>query len=132
MRVRTRFTLLLCLFTCGCSKSKTTDELIKDLTSAQDRDRIIAARLLPQRKGEAAQIVPVLIECLKDKNDDVRWSTAIGLGSLGADARDAIPALQMAQQDRDRRIREAAGVALSRIDPARFTPPSKGPSPEGK
>jgi HEAT repeat protein len=111
---------------CGCGRAKSTDELIKDLSSAQDRDRLIAARLLPQRKGDVAQIVPALIECLKDKNDDVRWSAAIGLGSFCEDARDAVPALQAAEHDRDRRIREAASVALSRIDAVRFPPPSKG------
>ena len=118
MRVRTRFVLLLCLLACGgCGKKKSTDELIADLKSPQERDRIIAVRLLPQRKGDAAQIVPALIEALKDKEGDIRWSAAIGLGSFGEQAKDAIPALQAAQRDRDARVREAAGVALSRIDP---------------
>ena len=61
-----------------------------------------------------------MIEALKDKDDDVRLSAAIGLGYFGEQAKDAIPALQAAQRDRDARVREAAGVALSRIDPAQF------------
>jgi hypothetical protein len=132
MRAQIPFVLLPCLLTCGCGKTKSTDELIGDLKSAQDRDRIIAARLLPQRKGDAAQIVPALIESLKDKQDDVRWSAAIGLGSFREQAQDAIPALQAAQRDRDTRVREAAGVALSRIDPARFPSASKARPAEGK
>jgi HEAT repeat protein len=52
-------------------------------------------------------------------------SAAIGLGYFGEHAEDAVPALQQAQHDRDARVREAAGVALSRIDPARFPVPSK-------
>ena len=81
MRVRTRFVLLLCLLACGgCGKKKSTDELIADLKSAQERERLIAVRLLPQRKGDAAQVVPALIEALKDKEGDIRWSAAIGLG----------------------------------------------------
>jgi HEAT repeat protein len=80
---------------------------------------------LPQRKGDAAQVVPALIESLKDKQDDVRLSAAIGLGYFGEQARDAIPALQAAKRDHDARVREAAGVALSRIDPTKFSPPSK-------
>ena len=96
---------------------------------AKEKERLIAARLLPQRKGEAAQVVPALIEALKDKDGDVRWSAAIGLGSFGEQATDAIPALQAAQRDRDARVREQAGVALSRIDPQRFPAPSKaGPA----
>jgi HEAT repeat protein len=118
MRVRTWFVLLGCLLACvGCGKKKSTDELLADLKAPQERERIIAARLLPQRKEDAARVVPALIEALKDKQGDIRWSAAIGLGSLGEQAREAIPALQLAQRDRDARVREAARVALSRIDP---------------
>jgi HEAT repeat protein len=116
MRGRTGVVLLLCLLVCsGCGRKKATDALIADLRSSEEHDRIIAARLLQQRKGDAAQVVPALIGALKDKASDVRWSAAIGLGYFGEKARDAIPALQEAQHDRDARVREAAGVALSRI-----------------
>jgi HEAT repeat protein len=126
MRVQTAFVLLLCLLACGgCGKKKSTDELIADLKSTNEKDRIIAVRLLSDRKGDAAQTVPALIEALKAKEGDVRWSAAIGLGYYGEEAKDAIPALQAAQNDRDARVREAAGVALSRIDPSRFPAPSK-------
>ncbi len=121
MRMRTRFVLLLSLLVCGgCGKEKSTDELLDDLKGAQERDRLIAVRLLPLRKEEAARIVPALIEAVKNKAVDVRLSAAIGLGTFGEQAKDAIPALQAAQRDRDARVREAAGVALSRIDPSKF------------
>ena len=130
MRVRLLFILLLCLLASGgCGRTKSTDELIGDLKSAQEGDRIRAVRLLPQRQGDPAKIVPALIASLKDKQGDVRRSAAIGLGYFGEQAKDAIPALQQAQHDRDARVREAAGVALSRIDPARFPAPSR---PRGK
>lgn len=133
MRVRTPFVLLLCLLACGgCGKKKSTDQLIEDLKSGQEKDRLIAVRLLPQRKGDAAQVVPALIEALKDKEGDIRVSAAIGLGYFGEQAKDAIPALQTAQHDRDARFSEAAGVALSRIDPARFPNPSKSGKARGK
>ena len=126
MRVRTCFLVLLGLLVCaGCRRAKSTDELITDLNGTQEKDRVIAARLLPQHKGDAARVVPALVEALKDKDADIRWSAAIGLGYFGEQARDAIPALQVAQRDRDARVREAAGVALSRIDPTRFHAPSK-------
>jgi HEAT repeat protein len=132
MRVRTRFVLLLCLLACaGCGK-KSTAQLIEDLKSSQERDRLIAVRLLPQRKGEAAQVVPALIGALKDEGSDIRLSAAIGLGYFGEQARDAIPALQEALRDRDGRVREQAGVALSRIDPTRFKEPPKSRSGKGK
>jgi HEAT repeat protein len=132
MRVRTRFVLLVCLLACGGCGRKSTNQLVEDLKSGGERERIIAARLLQQRKGDAAEVVPALIGALKDKVNDVRWSAAIGLGYFGEQARDAIPALQEAQNDSDARIREAAGVALSRIDPAQFPKPSNPRSPKGK
>ncbi len=123
MRVRTCFVLLLCLLACaGCGKEKSTSELITDLKSSEEKDRIIAVRTLPQRTGDAAQVVPALIEALKDKDGDVRHSAALGLGSFGEQAKDAIPALQAAQHDRDARVREAAGIALKRIDPSAISP----------
>ena len=82
--------------------------------------RLIAVRLLPQRKGDADQVIPALGEALKDKESDIRLSAAIGLGYFGEQAKETIPALQAAQKDRDARVREAAGIALSRIDPGRF------------
>jgi HEAT repeat protein len=125
MRVRTGLVLLLCLVACGGCGKKSTAELVADLKSPQEGDRIKAVRLLPQRKADAVQVVPAMIDALKDKDGDVRWSAAIGLGYFGEQARDAIPALQAAQRDRDARVREAAGVALSRIDPAKFPARSK-------
>jgi HEAT repeat protein len=122
VHLRTRSVVLLLLLACaGCSK-KSTSELVQDLKSRQPADRVAAVRLLPQRKGDAAQVVPALIEALKDNSDDVRWSAAIGLGYFGQKAKDAIPALEKAQHDGDARVREAAGVALCRIDPEKFPP----------
>jgi HEAT repeat protein len=119
MRVRAFLLLLLCLPVCGgCARQKSTAELIADLKSTEVRERIIAVRTLPLRTADAAQVVPALIEALKDRDGDVRVSAAIGLGSFGEQARDAIPALQAAQKNgRDARVREAAGNALKKIDP---------------
>ena len=47
----------------------------------------------------------------------VRRKSARGLGSLGAAAREAIPALEVLLGDRDRRVREAAAAALRVLDP---------------
>jgi HEAT repeat protein len=131
MRVRL-VVLLVCLLACGCARKKTTEELIADLKSSEERDRIIAVRLLPQRKEDAARVVPAMTEALKDKGNDIRLSAAIGLGYFGEQAREAIPALQAALRDRDARVRRAAGTALSRIDPARFPAPPKGRPEQGK
>jgi HEAT repeat protein len=118
--------VLVCLLACsGCAREKSTDELLADLQGAQEREQLIAVRLLPQRKADAAKVIPALTEAVQNKGTDIRLSAAIGLGSFGEQAKDAIPTLQEAQKDRDARVREAAGVALSRIDPARFPIPTK-------
>jgi HEAT repeat protein len=132
MNSRVYWVLLIGALACaGCgTKEKATPELINDLKGANEGDRVKAARLLPGRKGDAAQAVPALIEALKDKEADVRWSAAIGLGTFGEQAKEAIPALQAAQKDRDARVREAARKALSRIDPAQF--PLRAETSKGK
>jgi HEAT repeat protein len=114
--------LLLFFLACaGCNK-RSTVELIQDVKSRSPGDRVAAVRLLQRRKEDASQVVPAFIEALKDNDDDVRWSAAIGLGYFGAKAKEAIPALETAQKDSDARVREAAGVALCRIDPENFPP----------
>ncbi|HTU89290.1 MAG TPA: HEAT repeat domain-containing protein [Gemmataceae bacterium] len=133
MRVRTYFVLLFCLLACGgCSKKKSTDELITDLKTGKERERIIAVRSLPRGQGDAAKVVPALIKALKDGASDIRRSAAIKLGGFGEQAKDAIPALQKAQHDGDARVREAATKALSRIDPAQFPLRTASRPPQGK
>jgi HEAT repeat protein len=130
MNARKRLVLLLCLLVVGgCKGEKSTSELIADLKSGSEKDRVIAARLLQNRKAEAAEVVPALIEALKDKSDDVRLSSAIGLGYFGDQAKGAIPALRELEKEKDARIREAAGVAMSRIDPT-IPKPTMAKSPK--
>jgi len=96
MRAHTRCLLLIGLLAASGCGGKSTDQLIEDLKSSKERDRLIAVRLLQQRKGDPAQVVPALIGALKDTENDIRWSAAIGLGYFGKQARDAIPALEAA------------------------------------
>jgi hypothetical protein len=131
MRTRMLCVLGLCLLAAGCGKKeKTTAELVGDLKGSQDKDRVSAARLLPQRRGEGAAAIPALIEALKDKDYAVRRSAALGLGSFGEQAKDAIPALQAARNDPDARVREAVAKALSRIDPNLAPTAAPGTSPK--
>jgi HEAT repeat protein len=99
----------------GCSKGASTDELIEDLSSAEEGDRIKAVRWLQHRQGDASKVVPALIESLKDVDADVRWSAAIGLGYFGEEAQSALSALEEAKNDTDARVREGARVAITRI-----------------
>jgi HEAT repeat protein len=116
------FTILLlgALACSGCTRTRSTADLLNDLNSAHEGERHGAVRLLAQRKADAAQVVPALIGALNDKDAEIRRSAALGLGGFGDAARDAIPALEAAGGDRDSRVREAARIALSRLDPSRF------------
>jgi HEAT repeat protein len=126
MRVQAGGVLFLCLLACGGCGGKSTDELIADLKSGKEKAGLTAARNLPQ--GEAEKVVPALIEALRHRGQDVRRSAAVKLGGFREQAKDAIPALQKAaKNDGDARVREAAGIALSRIDPERFPPYSPVP-----
>jgi HEAT repeat protein len=133
MRERTRLVLLVCLLACGgCGKNKSTDELLVDVKGTDVGDQLKAVRLLQTQKGDPAKVVPTLTEALNNKAVNVRISAAIGLGSYGEQAKEAVLALQAMQRDRDGRVREAAGLALSRIDPDRFPPPAKTQEGRGK
>jgi HEAT repeat protein len=127
MRVQTGLVLLLCLLACGgCNNGKSTDELIADLKSGAEIEAVKAARTLPRAKGDAEKVVPALIVGLTHKGNDVRRSSALKLGEFHEQAKDAIPALQKAaENDGDARVREAAAIALSRIDPKQFPNTSK-------
>ena len=128
MHVHKGLVVLLCTLACGgCSTGKSTDELIADLKSGTDIEGVKAARTLPRGKEDAAKVVPALIEGLKHSSNDIRRSSALKLGEFKEQAHDAIPALQKAEQDdSDARVREAAAIALSRIDPAQFPHTTKG------
>ncbi len=108
----------------GCNE-KSTSELITDLKSDQEKDRMIAVRTLPVNSEEADKVIPALIEALKDAQSDIRLSAVIKLGGYGEKAKEAIPPLKIALKDRDARVRTAAAKALAKIDPYSST---KSPS----
>jgi HEAT repeat protein len=128
MRMPSGLVLVFCLLSCGgCNSQKSTDELIADLKSGNEHERVVAARTLPRGKNNAEKVVPALIEALTHTSNDVRRSSALKLGEFKEQAKDAIPALHKAEEeDGDARVREAAGIALSRIDPAQFPPRRTG------
>ena len=99
----------------GCGNGESTDELVGNLSSTDANDRVAAVRQLQSRKGDASKVVPALIESLKDKNGDARWSAVIGLGYFGAQAKSALRELEKLKSDKDRLIRDAAKVAIERI-----------------
>src|SRR5438105_3692013 len=94
-----RLVLLIVLCAAGCGK-KSTEELIDNLKAPEALTRLKAVRTLPQRLKDAEQVVPALMEALRDEATEVRKSAAFALGAFGERAREAIPALQTALHDR--------------------------------
>src|SRR5688572_22702384 len=67
----------------------------------QDKDPGGRTNTLHMLSRHGAEPVPVLLELLRDPKADVRWTAATALGSIGADAKDAVPALAEALSDDD-------------------------------
>lgn len=105
----------------GCGGDSTA-QLIAKTKSSDMGTRLRAVRDLPQHRDDAAEVIPALIEALKDDVPEVRRSAAFGLGTFGEQAKDAVPALQAALQDSSSEVRKAAAVALGYIDPSRSRP----------
>lgn len=119
-----RFVLVVLFAVAGCGQESTA-QLIADLKAPEALTRLKAVRTLPQRKEDAAQVIPALIAALQDQDAEIRKGAAFGLGAFGVQGKDAIPALQTALHDREADVRKAAGIALSYIDPTRFPDASK-------
>ncbi|MHC4201263.1 MAG: HEAT repeat domain-containing protein [Planctomycetota bacterium] len=88
--------------------------LIEKLGSEDKKEREAAGAAL-KRMGRPA--VPALVEALRDKNSSLRGEAAQVLGWIGADAKEAVPALARALKDVDYVSVLAAG-ALCKIGPA--------------
>jgi HEAT repeat protein len=121
MRMTTRIALTGFLMACAGCSSGSTAHWIAQLKSAEPTTRLQAVRALQERRDDAAEVVPALIESLKDEVIDIRRTAAGTLGSFGKEAISAVPALTLALRDREPSVRKSAGLALKKIDPAAAT-----------
>ncbi len=94
----------------------------KELKKAfeEDKDKQVrgaALRALCEGFGPDAKVlIPVIVARLKIEPEfDVRIAIIEELGALGAEGKDAIPALREAQRDAQTKVREAATAAIKRI-----------------
>jgi HEAT repeat protein len=86
--MKTCFLIALVLFTAGCSKAV-----------------------------DKAYTVPGLLEMLKDRNPDMRYSAVSHLGKYGSKAKEAVPAIIDALKDPEANVRIGAAYALANIGP---------------
>jgi HEAT repeat protein len=108
------FTLLL---VAGCA-NRTTEDWLRQLKDPEVVKRREAIRELGARRLEAAQVVPALVEALRDDSSYVRHDAATTLGKFGSEAQAAVPALLGALADREKSVRTAAAAALKKVDPS--------------
>jgi len=99
----------------------------------EDADKVVrgmALRALCDGFGENAKdLLPFLVMRLAEEKDfDVKLALIEQLGVLGADGTPALPALRDAQKDPQVRIREAAALAIRRIQ--KPLPKEKPPEPK--
>ena len=66
--------------------------------------------------GDPAKAVAFLVSRLSDRNSYTRRTAAWQLEEMGPAAKGAVPALQMAKEDRCWEVRWAAGRALLKIE----------------
>jgi len=67
--------------------------------------------------GPDPKAINALTNCLKDSDNLVRALSATALGQAGFVARQSIPALRQALEDRDESVQKEAADALMKIDP---------------
>lgn len=92
----------------------------------EDGDKIVRANALHSLAAgygaDPKDLIPVLTARLKaDPDFEVRVAIAELLGSYGANAKSAVPSLQEARRDSQLKVREAAALAIRKIE----KPPEK-------
>ncbi|MBI2608325.1 MAG: HEAT repeat domain-containing protein [Deltaproteobacteria bacterium] len=95
-----------------------TPHLISALKDKDWRVILTAGITLSWRgKKDPKVVMPYLIEALaKSESAYVRKGVAEALGTMGAQAKDAVPALKKAEKDQDKNVRESATRAISSIN----------------
>lgn len=90
------------------------EDALKTAKASDFRQAILQHLVNGQYKSKTA--IPALIDCLKDSNLVVKqWSCAI-LGTIGPDAKDALPRLREVAKDANPNIQQAAQNAIRQIE----------------
>jgi HEAT repeat protein len=90
---------------------------LMDAMGDTDEDVALSAAEAVWNIGRRTEVLPYLVRGLKAKTATNRIRAAIGLGSMGAEAKAAVPDLINAFADPDSAVRRAAHEALVGLDP---------------
>ena len=115
LSARTRWEAIRTLGKIGSGARAATPALIAALKDKDDDVREHAAESLGDIGAVAA--VPNLIATLDDHSPQVRRDAVRSLGQLGPAAKPAIAAIEKLLGDKEEIVRDAAKIALRRIDP---------------
>ncbi len=115
-----RFHAAIALGDLGCAARPSVPALIR--TALWDENpavRVEAAVALWKIDRKGPLVIPALIKALANNNEFICWMAADGLGQIGPEARQAVPALQQALRRpfKIALIRKGVELALQRIDP---------------
>jgi hypothetical protein len=102
------------LKTIGPTASDAVPRLKEDLESEDAEVSLRALNVLARVDPDAVQF---LIETLKDDRPEIRQAAAGELAQIGPTAKAAVPSLVGALKDKEKGVREWAGIALLHIDP---------------
>jgi HEAT repeat protein len=102
-------------------ESKTTVAMLIDAigapaseNDAKSEIRVTAINLAVALKVESKTLVPALVKALKNDRRHIPM-TIDALGSLGAEAKEALPALEGLEDDVDQGVRDAVVGAIAKI-----------------
>lgn len=106
----------------GASARPATAVLLRVLNDNNRDLRRDACRALVSVGPQTQVPIPVLVECLKERQDElagpVRAWACLSAAAIGPPAMDALPSLMDALRDREANVRAAAALALARLGPA--------------
>lgn len=100
-------------------RNETVEDLIALVSSAEPRQRALAADMLGNRGLEASSAVPALRKALRDRDPRVRASAALALGGIAIATPEIIEDLQRSLLDPNEDVRLSSRSALGRLSTGR-------------
>src|SRR3954453_5417851 len=105
---------VVCLTLCGCGGDRVS-KLVAELNDADVGVRRTAIHVAVEQPIGDERVVVALAHCVDDKDAEVRYFASDALGRIGPAAKSGIPALKLALQGSDPRVRLRAALSMARI-----------------
>ena len=120
-----RYTAAKTLGSYGVEAKPAVPQLTQALKDTDPSVRVGAAYALAAIGPDAESALSALTDALKDPDAELRVAAAYAIPAVGPAAQTALPTLQqLAQRDRERRVREGATQAIRKLEAAAKYRPS--------